>query len=412
MPKKQNTKNVLWLGLVSLLTDISSEMIFPILPLFLTLVLKANMAVVGFIEGLAEGTAAILKLIAGILSDRFRSKKLLTIIGYGSSAISKPFLALAMIWQQVLIVRVLDRIGKGIRTSPRDALIAASVTEKERGKYFGLHRTMDTIGAVIGVVIVTALLFYLGESEASFRTIFWLSFIPAIIAVVLLFIFVKDIKPEEKAAKKAKPLNLFKIWKLLRYDLKVFMGIMFLFNAASFSYAFFLLRAQNIGFAIKLIPLLYLVYNIFYAFTAYPAGKISDHFGRNRMLGVGFLLFAATSYGFGFFANESTLWLLFAVYGIVIGLTDGVARARIADFSTEKDAGTAFGIYHMVVGLTIFPANIIGGLLWNSISPQAPFIYATGIALVAVCCLFLFAKGYHEKVKKVKTSIQQFRFYR
>ncbi len=309
-------------------------------------------------------------------------------------------------------MRVLDRIGKGIRTSPRDALIAASVTKSDRGKYFGLHRTMDTIGAVIGVLIVTVVLFYLGESEASFRTIFWLSFIPAIIAVILLFIFVKDIEPEEKSTKKAKPLNLFKIWKRLHYDLKVFIGIMFLFNVASFSYAFFLLRAQNIGFVTKLIPLLYLIYNIFYAFTAYPAGKISDHFGRNTVLGAGFLLFAATSYGFGFFANEYTLWLLFAVYGVVIGLTDGVARARIADFSTEKDAGTVFGVYHMVVGLTIFPANMIGGLLWRYISPTAPFLYATSLSIIAAIALFLFHKRMHKRLKKVTLRMENFKAYR
>ena len=156
--KKTDAKNVIWLGVVSLLTDISSEMLFPIIPLFLTIVLKANMAVIGFIEGIAEGLSAFLKLVAGIVSDRFKHKKLLTIIGYSSSALAKPFLALATIWPHVLIVRILDRIGKGIRTTPRDALIAASVKDSERGKYFGLHRTMDSIGAVIGVLIVTALL--------------------------------------------------------------------------------------------------------------------------------------------------------------------------------------------------------------------------------------------------------------
>ncbi|MEK6921330.1 MAG: MFS transporter [Nanoarchaeota archaeon] len=408
--KKTDAKNVIWLGIVSLLTDISSEMLFPIIPLFLTIVLKANMAVIGFIEGVAEGLSAFLKLIAGIVADRWKNKKLLTIIGYGSSALSKPFLALATIWPHVLIVRVLDRIGKGIRTTPRDALIAASVKDSERGKYFGLHRTMDSIGAVIGVLIVTALLFYLGESEASFQTVFWLSFIPAALAVILLFFFVRDVETPKTEIKKQKAFNLFKVWKKLNKDLKTFYCIMLLFNAASFSYAFFILRAQNVGFAIKLIPILYLVYNIFYAFSAYPAGKISDHFGRNTMLAAGFMLFAITSLGFGFFANDSTLWILFAMYGIFIGLTDGVGRAVVADHSTEKDAGTAFGVYHMLVGLAIFPANMIGGLLWKYVSPTAPFVYAAVLALLATVAILLFHN--REKIKAVKITMQNFKAYR
>lgn len=408
--KKSDAKNVIWLGIVSLLTDISSEMLFPIIPIFLTTVLKANMAVIGFIEGIAEATAAFLKLVSGILADRWKNNKLLTIIGYGSSALAKPFLALATIWQHVLIVRIIDRVGKGIRTTPRDALIAASVKDSERGKYFGLHRTMDSVGAVIGVLLVTALLFYLGESEASYRTIFWVSFIPAMLAVILLFLFVHDVKREKKEIKKQKPFNIFKAWKRLSKNLKVFYGIMLLFNAASFSYAFFLLRAQDVGFEVKLIPILYLIYNIFYAFSAYPAGKISDYLGRNTVLGMGFLLFAATTVGFGFFANDSTLWLLFAMYGIFVGLTDGVARAVVADFSTEKESGTAFGVYHMLVGLTIFPANMIGGLLWKYVSPQAPFVYAAVLAVVAAVAIFLFHNK--ENMKKVKMSMQNFKAYR
>lgn len=409
MKKKSDSKNVIWLGIVSLLTDVSSEMIFPIIPLFLSIVLKANMTIIGLIEGIAEATSAFLKLIAGIAADRWKNKKLLTIIGYGSSTIAKPFLALATAWQHVLIVRVVDRIGKGIRTTPRDALIAASVKDTERGKYFGLHRTMDSIGAIIGVVLVTALLFYLGASESGMRTVFWLSCIPAAIAVLCLYFFVHDVKKED-VPKKQKPFNIFKAWKRLNPNLKKFYGIMLLFNAASFSYAFFLLRAQNIGFEIKLIPILYLVYNIFYAFSSYPAGKISDHLGRNTVLAMGFLLFAVTSIGFGFFANDSTLWLLFAMYGIFMGLTDGVARAVIADFSSAKETGISFGVYHMLVGLTIFPANLIGGLLWKYVSPSAPFVYATVLAIAATVAILLFHN--RENIKKMKTSMENFKAYR
>lgn len=409
LKQKSDVKNVIWLGIVSLLTDISSEMLFPIIPIFLTTVLKANMAVVGFIEGIAEATSAFLKLIAGIAADRWKNNKLLTIIGYGSSTIAKPFLALATMWQHVLAVRVIDRIGKGIRTTPRDALLAGSVKETERGKYFGLHRTMDTVGAVCGVLITTGLLFFWGTQEATFRKIFWISVIPAALAVIILFLFVHDVKVKKQASK-PKTFNLFKAWKRLNKNLKMFYGIMVFFNLASFSYAFFILRAQNVGIAIALIPILYLVYNIFYAITAYPAGKISDYLGRNVVLAVGFILFAITTLGFGFFANEITLWPLFALYGVFIGLTDGVARAVVADLSKEKEAGTAFGVYHMIVGLTMFPANMIGGLLWKYVSPTAPFVYAAVLALLAAVAIFLF--HHKEKIKRVNLSMQNFKAYR
>ena len=433
----RNPANVIWLGIVSLLTDVSSEMIFPVMPLFLSLVLKANMAIIGFIEGIAEGTAAILKFVSGIIADKFEHKKFLTAIGYGVSAFSKPFLAVAFLWQHVLIVRVLDRFGKGVRTTPRDALIMASVDKKERGKYFGLHRTLDSIGAVIGVGLATALLYYFGSSESSYRTIFWLSFIPGFIAVCLLILFVKDvgasktitaqpikkIKKSDNKTKASKVIknnssrlssnfNLLKTWKLFSSDLKIFLIIAALFNLASFSYAFFLLRAQNIGVAVALIPVLYFVYNIFYAASSYPAGKISDYLGRNNVLIAGYLLFALTALGFGFFATKASLWLLFALYGIVLGLTDGVSRAFVADLAEKKYSGTAFGSYHMIIGLTIFPANVIGGLLWKTYSPETPFIAASILAVIAACALAVLQHSIVVKRKKTNMSVQNFRIYR
>lgn len=414
---KNYSANVIWLGIVSLLTDVSSEMIFPILPLFLSAVLKANMAVIGFIEGLAEGTAAVLKFVSGILADRFKNKKVLTILGYGASALSKPFLAFATVWQHVLIVRVLDRIGKGIRTTPRDALIAVSVQKKERGKYFGLHRALDSVGAVIGVLFVTFFLFFFGASEASYRTIFWISFIPAVLAVLFLFLFVHEVpeaaeKEIKEKPKKEKHIHLFRAWKQLQPDLKLFLSIIVFFTLGSFSYAFFLLRAQNIGIAITLIPLLYLVYNIFYAFLSYPAGKLSDSLGRNTVLCAGFVLFAITALGFGFFATAWSLWILFALYGIFIGITDGVTRAVIADLSQEKERGLAYGVYYMLTGLAIFPANLIGGLLWKYLGPEVAFTYAALIAVLAAFALFLFHNKIHEHIRKMKFDIRSFRIYR
>ncbi len=429
---KTNPANVIWLGIVSLLTDVSSEMIFPIMPLFLSLVLKANMAVIGFIEGFAEGTSAILKFISGIIVDKFENKKSLTTIGYALSAFSKPFLTIASMWQHVLIVRILDRFGKGIRTTPRDALIMASVNKKERGKYFGLHRTLDSIGAVIGIALATILLYYLGSSESSYRTIFWLSFIPGFIAVVLLVLFVKEAgssrnknekirktnsitvnkKINSKTSSTIPKFNLLKIWKLFTPDLKKFFIIAALFNLASFSYAFFLLRAQNIGVAVALIPVLYFVYNVFYAASSYPAGKISDYLGRNNVLIAGYLLFAVTALGFGFYATTFTLWILFALYGIVLGLTDGVSRAFVADLADKKYSGTAFGSYYMIIGLTIFPANVIGGLLWKNFSAQIPFLVAAILAVIATCALAILQHSIAAKRKKTSMNVQNFRIYR
>lgn len=395
-------------------------MIFPVIPLFLSLVLKANMAVIGFIEGLAEGTSAILKFISGIIVDRSENKKSLTIIGYALSAFSKPFLAVASFWQHVLIVRVLDRFGKGIRTTPRDALIMASVNKKERGRYFGLHRTLDSIGAVIGVALATILLYYLGSSESSYRTIFWISFIPGFIAVVILVLFVKEagtqgnkkLKKTSNPSTTAAHFNLLKTFKLFSPDLKRFMAIAALFNLASFSYAFFLLRAQNIGAAVALIPILYFVYNIFYAASSYPAGKISDYLGRNNVLIAGYLLFALTALSFGFYATTFTLWILFALYGIVLGFTDGVSRAFVADLADKKAAGTAFGSYHMIIGLTVFPANVIGGLLWKNFSAQIPFLVAAILAVIAACALGALQHSIAAKRKKTSMNVQNFRIYR
>ena len=323
------------------------------------------------------------------------------------------------IWPHVLIVRVLDRFGKGVRTTPRDALIMASVNKKERGRYFGLHRTLDSIGAIIGVALATILLYYLGSSESSYRTIFWLSFIPGMIAVILLALFVKDVakgkkKSDVKPGKtsNSSSFNLLKTFKLFSSDLKLFMLIAALFNLASFSYAFFLLRAQNIGVAVALIPLLYFVYNVFYAASSYPAGKISDYLGRNNVLIAGYLLFALTALGFGFYATTFTLWILFALYGIVLGFTDGVSRAFVADLADKKAAGTAFGSYHMIIGLTIFPANVIGGLLWKNYSAQIPFLVAAILAVIAACALGALQHSIAGKRKKTSMNVQNFRIYR
>ena len=381
--KKDSSKNVFWLGLTSFFTDVSSEMIFPILPLFLTTVLNAPVAIIGVIEGIAESASSLLKLVSGWLSDKLGKKKALVIGGYSLSTITKPLLAIATSWTHVLGVRFFDRVGKGIRTAPRDALIAASTEEKKRGKGFGLHRTMDTLGAVVGTLIAFYILQkYIGD---AFRLIFLLSFIPGFIAILILIFKVREVKDHVK-----KKIEFS--FKDQSSMLKRFLVVITFFNLANFSYAFFILRAKDIGMLIALIPLIYLVYNLVYAFFAIPAGKLSDMIGRKTVLFSGLLLFGLTSLGFAFYANTTTIWLLFALYGLFMAVTDGISRAYVSDLAVKEKRGMALGAYHMIIGITVLPANLIGGFLWDKIDVQAPFIYAAILSIGSALLLLLLVR--------------------
>lgn len=383
-------KNVFRLGLTSFFTDMSSEMIFPVLPIFLTTVLGANMAVIGLIEGVAESAATILKLFSGWFSDKFGKKKPLIIAGYSFSAVTKPLLALTTHWGHVLAIRLADRVGKGLRTAPRDSLITASVAKHERGAKFGLHRAMDTAGAIVGTLV--AFLLLQRFLEGAFKIIFLLSAIPGLIAVIVLVFGVKDVRQKTKS-------------KELSFDfsscnpaLKQFLLAIAFFNLANFSYAFFILRANDIGLALFLIPLVYLVYNIIYAAFSIPMGKLSDRIGRKPILIAGILLFGLTALGFGFVANACTIWLLFALYGLFMAVTDGVSRAYVSDLTASNKRGLAFGTYHAIVGITVLPANFIGGFLWHTINVQAPFIYAAIFSVISALLLIFYVNETSAKV--------------
>jgi len=380
--KRELQKNVFRLGLTSFFTDMSSEMIFPVLPVFLVTVLGADMAVIGIIEGVAESSAALLKLFSGWVSDKVGRKKPLVIAGYSLSTVTKPLLAAATHWGHVLGVRFLDRVGKGIRTAPRDSLIAASVGQKERGKKFGLHRMMDTAGAIAGTLITLFIIQkFLGD---AFRLIFLLSAIPGLIAVLILVFGVKDARQTATD-------------KTVRFDftacnpaLKRFLLAITFFNLANFSYAFFILRANDIGLTLLLIPAVYLVYNIVYAAFSIPMGRLSDRIGRKAVLTAGILLFGVTSLGFGFIATTVTIWPLFALYGLFMAVTDGVSRAYVSDLSADDKRGFALGTYHTIVGITVLPANFIGGLLWQTVNVQAPFVYAAVFSVISALLLIFF----------------------
>lgn len=388
MKKRDDAKkNVIWLGITSFFTDVSSEMIFPILPLFLTSILNANMAILGLIEGVAESLASILKLASGWLSDKTGNRKSLVVLGYTLSALSKPLLAVSSVWQHVLGVRVADRIGKGIRDAPRDALIALSV-KKKRGYWFGIHRLFDTSGAIVGVLIATFILAWVATGETGYRLIFLLTLIPGLIAVFALMIKVKDVKIKKKISKKVELKHI----KKFDPNYKKFLFVVFVFSLANFSYAFFLLRASNIGLAIALIPIVYLVYNIIYAVHAVPFGRWSDKIGRKPVLSIGYILFAGVCFSFAFFATINTIWILFALYGLFMAINEGVSRAFVSDLVSEEKEGTAMGGYHLIVGLAVFPANLIGGLLWSIVNVQAAFVYASIVAVVSAVLLLVLVK--------------------
>ena len=381
--------NVFFLGLVSLLTDVSSEMIFTLVPLFLCNVLGATATVVGLVGGLSESVDAIFRIFSGRLSDKFKKRKPLAVIGYSLSTIVKPFMYLASSWGVVLAVRFGDRAGKGIRTSPRDALIADSVSADERGKSFGLHRTMDTFGAVIGLA-VAALIIYLVQKESlelSLSTYQWLilvGVVPAILAIMVLVIFVRERQEKANTVACGQSLAANDISAKLDTRFKIFLAIMAVFTLGNSSDFFVILRAQNLGSPVLYITLMLVLFNISYTLFSLPAGILSDRLGRKRVIFLGWLVYALVYLGFAVATSTWQIWLLFACYGIYYGIVEGVVRAFVADLVPEEKRGTAYGLYHGVVGLTLLPASLIAGWLWDAVSPAAPFYLGAGLAFMAM----------------------------
>jgi MFS family permease len=375
-------RNVVILGFVSLFTDISSEMLYPIIPLFLTTVLNAPMSVVGLIEGLAESTASLLKMVSGWWSDRVGRRQPFVVWGYSLSAISKPLLALAATWHLVLVSRLIDRIGKGIRTSARDAMIAASCVPDARGKAFGLHRAMDTIGAFFGPILAVILL---SVFNFSYQTIFIIAFIPAAIGVATLAFLQRETPMPKLAAGTAEakaPISR---------ELKKFVLIYGLFALGNSSDVFLLLKAKQVGLTANGVLLTYVFYNFIYALAATPAGWLSDKLSRRTLMIGGLIVFAVVYTGFAFATSEFAIWALFALYGVYAAATEGVSKALVADLSTPQNRGTAMGLMHTVQGLLAFVASTAAGLLWTHINPAAPFLYGAICAVAAAVLLLLAA---------------------
>jgi len=379
--KQECMNNVVRLGWVSGLTDISSEMLYAVTPLFLTQVLGASRSVLGLIEGVAEGTASILKGVSGWHSDRIRKRKIFVFGGYSLSAIAKPLIAIAMGWPAVLIARFLDRFGKGMRTTARDALIADSCPPEKRGTAFGLHRAMDTAGALVGVAISLVLLMILkshGTEEHSFRLLYWLAFIPAAIGV-LLIIGVREItpsKPPRDVPRKAVNLSFGK-------EYYVVLVLFSIFTLGCSSDAFLLLRARDAGWSAEAVIAAYLCYNGSYSLLSYPIGKKSDRMSKQKLLGLGFLVYALVYLGFAMLPSAWMIWPLFLVYGVYIALTEGVSKALIANLVSSDVRGTALGVFYMVTGLLAVISSLAAGVLWDHFGAPAPFYLGAALACLA-----------------------------
>ena len=380
--------NVFFLGVVSLLTDISSEMIFTLVPLFLCNVLGAATTIVGLVGGLSESADAIFRLFSGWLSDRIGKRKLLAVLGYSISTVAKPFMYLATTWGMVLGIRFGDRVGKGIRTSSRDALIADSISADERGKGFGFHRAMDTSGAVLGLAIAAIIVYLVqgGGWQLSLETYQWIvlvGVIPAVLAVLVLLIFVRESRKSPPSSPDRQS-TLTKSTGGFDTRFKVFLAIMAVFTLGNSSDFFVILRAQNLEAPLIHVVLMLVLFNITYAAISLPAGVLSDRLGRRRVITLGWFIYALVYLGFALASNIWQVWLLFACYGIYYGIVEGVARAFVADLVVEAKRGTAYGLYHGVVGLTLLPASLIAGWLWDVVNPAAPFYFGAALAFLAM----------------------------
>jgi len=378
-------RNVLALGWVSLLNDFASEMAYPIIPIFLTATLGAPVTAVGLIEGTAEATASILKVFSGWTSDRLRNRKGFVAAGYLFGSAAKVLLAFAASWSAVLGARFLDRFGKGIRSAARDALIADSTEPGSRGAAFGLHRAMDTIGAIIGPLTALLLLAVLGDNYTLF---FLIASVPAFFGVVVLVLFVREPAHDHVLA----PLPFTLSLSQFGVPFRQFLLVSLLFTLGNSSDAFLILRAQHLGYSTQTTVLLYVLFNAVYSLLSYPFGRLSDRFGAKRVLTMSLFLFAAVYAGFAATETATLLWLLFPAYGVFMAMNEGVGKAYIAGLVPADARGTAIGFFYTATGLVTFFSSFIAGLLWKYAGVPSPFYFGAGLAALAGIIFWILKK--------------------
>ena len=376
--------NVVFLGLVSFFTDLSTEMVYPLIPLYLMATLGATPALVGVIEGIAESVASLLKVFSGYLSDRFQKKKGLAFTGYAAGVVYKLALLLAVSWVGILAARVIDRMGKGIRTAPRDVLVSESADKNTMGKSFGLHKALDMVGAALGILITYFILRSMTET-LNYKTLFALSVIPGLLGLAM-FAFIRQTKTSQ--AKKREPF-----WvgaRRINGQLKLYLVVVFLFTLGNSSNAFLLIRAKSVGFDDINVILLYFLFNIVASVLAYPLGTLSDKVGRKNLLVPGYLAFSACYLGFAFVTDRAGMTITFILYGVYTAMIAGVERAYVAEIAPEDLRGTMLGLQSTVAGVALLPASLIAGLLWDSFGPSSPFLVGALLSFAAALLLLLF----------------------
>ncbi len=391
-------RNVFAISLVSLLNDTSSEIIYPLLPAFLFLTLGASPAVVGLIEGAAESVSSLLKLFSGYFSDRRGRRKVFVVFGYSLANLVRPLLAFATSWYQVFAIRLTDRVGKGIRSAPRDALIADTVSSEERGLAFGFHRAMDHTGAVIGPLIGYMLLRLFAADHNfpaahDYSRIFLIASIPALAAVMVAAFFVRE--PGKKAHSNTDAFTAPPRLSLRGFDgnFKRFLVLVALFTLSNSSDAFLLLRAQTLGFSVTTLMLLWAMLHVSKVISSLVGGDLSDRLGRRRLIVSGWILYAAVYIGFAFVTNAISVWVLFLVYGIYFGLAEGAEKALVADLVRPEQRGTAYGLYNLAFGITVLPASLLMGALWTWWGPTPAFLVSGALGATAAVLMLILVKA-------------------
>src|SRR5215203_4148811 len=386
-------RNVFAIGLVSLLNDASSEIIYPLLPVFLVTSLGASPRAIGVIEGLAESVSSLLKLFAGYLSDRLGKRKLMVVAGYSVASLVRPLLAFAQTWPQVLAIRLTDRIGKGVRTAPRDAMIADTVPFEQRGIAFGFHRAMDHGGAVIGPLVgYLFVVLFVANSRAptttEFSKIFLVASVPALMAVIVDAFFMR-----ESPVKRPQGAELPKL-TLRGFDsnFKRFLLVLALFTLSNSSDSFLILRAMDSGGSLATILLLWAAHHGMKVLSSLFGGDLSDRIGRKRLIVSGWILYAAVYAGFAFATHTSSLWVLFLIYGIYFGLAEGADKALVADLVRPEQRGTAYGLYNLAFGVTVFPASLLMGMIWDWKGPATAFLVSAFMGAAAAALLLIFVR--------------------
>ena len=386
--------NIFFLGLTSLLNDFSSELIFTLLPLFLTNILRSSTVIVGLIGGISSSSDALFRIWSGWYSDKLGKRKRFAVFGYAISTVAKPFMYVATSWGAVTGIRFTDRVGKGIRNAPRDALVADSASPIERGKAFGFQRALDTAGAVIGLV-AAAIIIYFVQGDAvdlelpTFRLMVIVGIIPGILGTLVILFLVRDTK-RTKEAKLEEPTTGLKGGFSTRF--KTYLIILGIFTLGNTSDFFVILRAQNLGNSLIYVATVLIMFNVVYSVAAIPAGMLSDKLGRRKLMIIGWLIFAAVYLGFGIANEPWHVWLLFAIYGLYYGIVEGVSRAFVADIVPEERRGTAYGWYNAVLSVALLPASLIAGWMWSNISPSSTFYFGAAMAFIAAIGIWILVK--------------------